>query len=85
MARFRLPPRLCELCASTAHGFAKGCLEAREPVPTGGHVWVVANRTSFPRSAFCVRMSTPGQNLTIPPVENLTGRRGDEPQFVATS
>jgi hypothetical protein len=25
-------------------------------------------------------MSTPGQNLTLPPVENLTGRRGDEPQ-----
>ena len=30
-------------------------------------------------------VSTPGQNLTLPPVENLTVRRGDEPQFVATS
>ncbi len=30
-------------------------------------------------------MSTPGQNLTLPPVENLTVRRGDEPQAVATS
>jgi hypothetical protein len=30
-------------------------------------------------------VSTPGQNLTIPPVENLTDRRGDEPQAVATS
>ena len=32
-----------------------------------------------------VAVSTPGQNLTVPPVENLTGRRGDEPQFVAAS
>lgn len=32
-----------------------------------------------------VLLSTPGQNLTLPPVENLTGRRGDEPQAVATS
>jgi hypothetical protein len=31
------------------------------------------------------RLSTPGQNLTIPPVENLTVRRGDEPQFVSAS
>jgi hypothetical protein len=30
-------------------------------------------------------VSTPGQNLTIPTVENLTVRRGDEPQFVAAS
>jgi hypothetical protein len=30
-------------------------------------------------------LSTPGQNLTLPPVENLTVRRGDEPQVVATS
>jgi hypothetical protein len=30
-------------------------------------------------------VSTPGQNLTLPPVENLTVRRGDEPQAVATS
>jgi len=30
-------------------------------------------------------LSTPGQNLTLPPVENLTVRRGDEPQFVAAS
>ena len=30
-------------------------------------------------------VSTPGQNLTLPPVENLTDRRGDEPQAVATS
>jgi hypothetical protein len=32
-----------------------------------------------------ITLSTPGQNLTLPPVENLTVRRGDEPQFVATS
>jgi hypothetical protein len=31
------------------------------------------------------KLSTPGQNLTLPPVENLTDRRGDEPQAVATS
>ena len=30
-------------------------------------------------------LSTPGENLTIPLVENLTVRRGDKPQFVATS
>jgi hypothetical protein len=30
-------------------------------------------------------LSTPVENLTVPPIENLTGRRGDEPQFVATS
>jgi hypothetical protein len=30
-------------------------------------------------------VSTPGQNLTLPSVENLTDRRGDEPQAVATS
>jgi hypothetical protein len=27
----------------------------------------------------------PVENLAVPPIENLTGRRGDEPQFVATS
>ena len=31
------------------------------------------------------RVSTPAENLTVPPVENLTDRRGDEPQAVATS
>jgi hypothetical protein len=30
-------------------------------------------------------VSTPVQNLTVPPGENLTDRRGDEPQVVATS
>lgn len=30
-------------------------------------------------------VSTPGQNTTVPPIENPTGRRGDEPQTVATS
>jgi hypothetical protein len=30
-------------------------------------------------------VSTPVQNPTVPPVENPTDRRGDEPQFVATS
>jgi hypothetical protein len=30
-------------------------------------------------------VSTPVQNLTLPPVENLTVRRGDEPQIVAAS
>jgi hypothetical protein len=30
-------------------------------------------------------VSTPVENLTIPPIENLTVRRGDEPQFVGTS
>ena len=44
----------------------------------------------FQVAAVCVcaseqPMSTPGQNLTLPPVENLTARRGDEPQAVATS
>src|SRR5690606_5997846 len=31
------------------------------------------------------RLSTPAENLTDPPIENLTGRRGDEPQFVGAS
>jgi hypothetical protein len=30
-------------------------------------------------------LSTPGQNLTVPPIENLTDRRGDEPQVVVAS
>jgi hypothetical protein len=30
-------------------------------------------------------MSTPVENLTVPPIENLTDRRGDEPQFVEAS
>ncbi len=30
-------------------------------------------------------VSTPVENLTVSPIENLTGRRGDEPQVVATS
>jgi hypothetical protein len=30
-------------------------------------------------------VSTPVQNLTLPPDENLTDRRGDEPQFVVAS
>ena len=32
-----------------------------------------------------VHLSTPGENLTVPPIENLTDRRGDEPQVVAAS
>ena len=31
------------------------------------------------------RVSTPVENLTVPPIENLTDRRGDEPQFVEAS
>jgi len=30
-------------------------------------------------------LSTPVQNPTVPPVENPTDRRGDEPQIVAAS
>ena len=30
-------------------------------------------------------LSTPTENPTIPPIENPTDRRGDEPQFVAAS
>ena len=30
-------------------------------------------------------MSTPAENPTVPPVENPTDRRGDEPQIVAAS
>jgi len=30
-------------------------------------------------------VSTPVENLTVPPIENLTDRRGDEPQVVAAS
>lgn len=30
-------------------------------------------------------VSTPGENLTDPPIENLTVDQGDEPQVVATS
>jgi hypothetical protein len=30
-------------------------------------------------------LSTPAENLTVPPIENLTDRRGDEPQVVAPS
>ena len=30
-------------------------------------------------------VQTPGENLTIPPIESLTVRRRDEPQFVAAS
>ncbi len=30
-------------------------------------------------------LSTPVENLTVPPIENLTVRRGDEPQFVEAS
>ena len=35
--------------------------------------------------AFRQTLSTPAENLTDPPIENLTDRRGDEPQAVATS
>jgi hypothetical protein len=34
---------------------------------------------------WALSLSTPVQNLTVPPGENLTDRRGDEPQFVAAS
>jgi len=30
-------------------------------------------------------MSTPAEDLTVPPLENLTDRRGDEPQVVVAS
>jgi hypothetical protein len=30
-------------------------------------------------------VSTPVEHLTVPPIENLTDRRGDEPQFVEAS
>ena len=32
-----------------------------------------------------LRLSTPAENLTVPPIENLTDRRGDEPQVVVAS
>jgi hypothetical protein len=32
-----------------------------------------------------VAVSTPGENLTVPPIENLTDRRGDQPQVVWAS
>ena len=44
-----------------------------------------ASSTPARRDKAAAPMSTPGQNLTLPPVENLTVRRGDEPQVVATS
>ena len=34
---------------------------------------------------FPAKLSTPSENLTVPPIENLTDRRGDEPQVVAAS
>jgi hypothetical protein len=34
---------------------------------------------------FAAMLSTPVENLTVPPIENLTHRRGDEPQFVDAS
>ena len=53
-------------------------IQGREGIPNvgwSGNVHVMRSR----------RVSTPGQNLTLPPDENLTDRRGDEPQFVAAS
>jgi hypothetical protein len=38
-----------------------------------------------PQFARQLTMSTPVQNPTVPPVENPTDRRGDEPQIVAAS
>ncbi len=34
---------------------------------------------------FRTTVSTPVENLTVPPIENLTDRRGDKPQFVGAS
>jgi hypothetical protein len=60
----------------------------RTGVGARGQGSVVAEQS---RANFVVRallrgtLSTPVQNLTVPPVENLTDRRGDEPQFVVAS
>src|SRR5688572_2005907 len=44
-------------------------------------------RKSFNVISQCAQpsVSTPAENPTVPPVENPTDRRGDEPQFVVTS
>ena len=42
-------------------------------------------RTPLQSALLPYLLSTPAENLTDPPIENLTGRRGDEPQFVAAS
>ena len=42
--------------------------------------WEGPNCAPFP-----LLLSTPVQNPTVPPVENPTDRRGDEPQIVAAS
>jgi hypothetical protein len=49
-------------------------------------VWCFRNYPADPINRAPERaLSTPGQNLTLPPVENLTVRRGDELQFVGAS
>jgi hypothetical protein len=69
-------PALVEQIADVRVGVSSYLLERI----AGG---VIDPGTGQEGSGDCV--STPGQNLTLPPVENLTDRRGDEPQAVATS
>jgi hypothetical protein len=49
------------------------------------HLASAADRAAYATVLDRAMVSTPVQNLTVPPGENLTVRRGDEPQDVATS
>jgi len=51
------------------------------PVVVGDLILVSKGRIAH----FAHPLSTPGENPTVPPIENPTDRRGDEPQAVATS
>jgi hypothetical protein len=46
---------------------------------------MTTGRLQFMQTNPVLGMSTPVENLTGPPDENLTDRRGDEPQFVVAS
>jgi hypothetical protein len=68
------PERIGHSCSTSPLSLGSGIQPARSSGsdstrPTSATWWV----------------STPGENLTVPPIENLTDRRGDEPQVVEAS
>ena len=78
----RSGPRLRKACKDSIPCYA----EVVSPALTTSRLGLQRNRAPFPQgSKSSAMLSRAVQNLTISPVENLTVRRGDEPQVVATS
>ena len=77
------PWRAAELL--TAGPFPTPPVSSRIRSIRGAAQGLIGGRRAFSRTRRGLAMSMPVENVTVPPIENLTDRRGDERQTVAPS